>query len=394
MAEVKTVPPKVEQNGQAAGDACPPDASIAGGMRDSEMFVNMGPQHPSTHGVLRVLLRLDGERIIEAKGDIGYLHRCFEKIAEKRSIFQVIPYTDRTDYLAAITSEWPLVMAAERLLNVQAPERAEHLRVIMAELQRIASHLIWFGAFSLDVGATTAFLYAWRERERLLDIFEAVTGARMLYNYFRIGGVRNDITPDFEERVVSFLDDMEKRLHEYHQLVTGNRIFETRTRGIGVLTAADAIRWGASGPVLRGSGVDYDIRKAHPYSIYDRFDFSVPVGRDGDCYDRYVVRMEEMRESAKIIRQALAKLPEGEYMGKAPRRMKLTGDTYVRVESPRGEVGCYLVGDGTDQAYRCKWRSPCFTHLMLLEPLGRGAMMADMVVIIGSFDIVMGEVDR
>ncbi|HEX6972046.1 MAG TPA: NADH-quinone oxidoreductase subunit D, partial [Limnochordia bacterium] len=295
---------------------------------------------------------------------------------------------------AAITSEWALVLAAERLLEVEVPERAEYIRVLMAELQRIASHLIWFGAFSLDVGATTAFLYAWRERERLLDIFESVTGARMLYNYFRIGGVRNDLTPEFEQRVLKFLDDVEDRLHEYHQLVTGNRIFETRTKGIGILSAEDAIRWGASGPVLRGSGVAYDIRKAQPYSVYDRFEFDIPVGKTGDCYDRYLVRLLEMRESARIVRQALAGLPEGDFLGKTPRRLKLNGDTYARVESPRGEVGCYLVGDGTDQAYRCKWRSPCFTHLMLLGPLGRGAMMADMVAIIGSLDIVMGEVDR
>ncbi|MBO8141547.1 MAG: NADH-quinone oxidoreductase subunit D [Firmicutes bacterium] len=354
----------------------------------------MGPQHPSTHGVLRVMLKVDGERILDADADVGYLHRCFEKIAERRSVTMVIPYTDRTDYLAAITSEWAYVMAAEKLLGVEVPERAEYIRVIVGELQRIASHLIWFGAFALDLGATTAFLYAWREREYLLDIFQKLTGARMLYNYLRVGGVRNDLYDGFADDVHRFLKQLEEKLREYHDLLTGNRIFETRTKGIGVITAEQAIAWGASGPVLRGSGVPHDLRKAHPYSVYDRFEFGIPVGEDGDVYSRYVVRMQEFYESMRIVRQALRDIPGGPWQGDVPRRMKLNGDVYTRIESPRGEVGVYLVGDGSDTPYRCHYRSPCFVHLQLLGPMGVGHLVADMVAIIGSIDIVMGEVDR
>lgn len=364
------------------------------GARTEELLVNMGPQHPSTHGVLRVMTRLDGERIVDAWCDIGYLHRCFEKIAEKRTLGQVIPYTDRTDYLAAISMELAYVLAVEKLLKVEVPERGVYIRFIMNELQRIASHLMWFGAFALDLGATTGFLYAWREREKLLDIFEAVTGARMLYNFFRIGGVRNDVYGGFTDSVSRFLDDLEGKLSDYHRLVTNNKIFETRTKGIGVLSADDAIAYGASGPVLRGSGVPYDIRKADPYLVYDRYDFEVPVGTNGDCYDRYVVRMKELSESIKLVRHGLEDLPRGDVMGALPRRLRIEGDTYARIESPRGEVGCYLVGDGTDVAYRLKWRAPGFVHLQLLGPLSRGHMIADVVANIGSLDIVMGEVDR
>src|SRR5690606_30940127 len=276
-----------------------------------------------------------------------YLHRCFEKIAEKRKLFQVIPYTDRTDYLAAITNELVFVMAVEKLLEIEVPPRAQYIRFIMSELQRIASHLLWFGTFAMDLGATTAFLYAWRERERLLDIFEAVTGARMLYNYLRIGGVRNDVFDGFEATVEKYLRDFEKRLKEYHDLVTGNRIFEVRTQGVGVVTAEEAIAYGASGPVLRASGVKYDVRKADPYLVYDKYDFEVPTGQNGDCYDRYIVRMKEMEESVKLVRHGLADMPAGDVMGKVPRRIKLDGDTYARNEPPRGEVACYLVGDGS-----------------------------------------------
>lgn len=367
---------------------------VGTGARTQELLVNMGPQHPSTHGVLRVLTRLDGERVVDAWCDIGYLHRCFEKIAEKRTLGQVIPYTDRTDYLAALSMELAYVLAVEKLLQVEVPERAVYIRFIMNELQRIASHLMWFGAFALDLGATTGFLYAWREREKLLDIFEAVTGARMLYNFFRIGGVRNDVYGGFVDSVNRFLDDLETKLGDYHRLVTNNKIFETRTKGIGVLSAEDAIAYGASGPVLRGSGVPYDIRKADPYLVYDRYDFEVPVGTNGDCYDRYIVRMKELSESIKLVRYGLEDLPRGDVMGAVPRRLRIEGDTYARIESPRGEVGCYLVGDGNDVAYRVKWRAPGFVHLQLLGPLSRGHMIADIVANIGSLDIVMGEVDR
>jgi len=283
--------------------------TTTGKVRTEDLFVNMGPQHPSTHGVLRVLTRIDGETVLDAEADIGYLHRCFEKIAEKRPLNQVIPYTDRTDYLAAIADEHVFCMAVERLTEIEVPRRAEYIRFIMSELQRIASHLLWFGTFALDLGATTAFLYAWRERERLLDIFEAVTGARMLYNYLRFGGVRNDLFNGFEATVERFLKDLGKRLKEYHDLITGNRIFEMRTQGIGVLKAEDAIAYGASGPVLRASGVAYDVRKVDPYSLYKEYDFKVPVGNNGDCYDRYMVRMVEIEESVKLVLHALADMP-------------------------------------------------------------------------------------
>lgn len=364
------------------------------GARTEELLVNMGPQHPSTHGVLRVMARLDGERVVDCWGDIGYLHRCFEKIAEKRNLGQVIPYTDRTDYLAAISMELAYVLAVEKLLKIEVPERAQYIRFIMNELQRIASHLMWFGAFALDLGATTGFLYAWREREKLLDIFEAVTGARMLYNYFRIGGVRNDLFGNFHDTVSRFLDDLENKLKDYHGLVTNSRIFESRTKGVGILSTEDAIAYGASGPVLRASGVPYDIRKVDPYLVYDRYDFEVPTGTTGDCWDRYIVRMKELPESIKLVRYGLQDLPKGDMMGNIPRRLRPEGDTYVRIESPRGEVGCYLVGDGSDVAYRMKWRAPGFVHLQLLGPLSRGHMIADVVTNIGSLDIVMGEVDR
>lgn len=379
-------------NAQTAVEGAP--ESQSGKQRTEELFVNMGPQHPSTHGVLRVLTRLDGERITDAWGDVGYLHRCFEKISERRLLGQVIPYTDRTDYLGAISMELCYVMAVERLLKVELPERATYIRFIMNELQRIASHLIWFGAFALDLGATTAFLYAWREREKLLDIFETVTGARMLYNYFRIGGVRNDVFDGFRDAVLRFLEDLEGRLEEYHKLLTGGKIFQTRTQGVGILSPDDAIAYGASGPVLRASGVNYDIRKVDNYLVYDKYDFEVPLGTKGDCFDRYMVRMRELPESIKLVRHGLEDIPRGEIMGQVPRRLKLEGETYARIESPRGEVGCYLIGDGTDVAYRVKWRSPCFVHLQLLGPLGRGHYIADMVANIGSLDIVMGEVDR
>lgn len=366
-----------------------------GAVRTEELFVNMGPQHPSTHGVLRVLARLDGETVLDAEADVGYLHRCFEKIAEKRPLYQVIPYTDRTDYLAAIADEQVFCMAVERLLGIEVPPRAEYIRFIMAELQRIASHLIWFGTFALDLGATTAFLYSWRERERLIDIFERVTGARMLFNYFRFGGVRNDLFIDFESTVERFLIDLGKMMVEYHNLLTKNRIFEARTIGVGVLSKDDAIAYGASGPVLRSTGVQYDVRKDDPYSLYSKYDFEVPIGENGDCFDRYIIRLKEIEESVKLVRYGLRDIPaDGEIMGEIPRRIKLEGDTYARIESPRGELACYLVGDGDGEAYRLKWRSPCFVHLQLLNLMGRGGLIADLVASIGSLDIVMGEVDR
>lgn len=362
---------------------------------EREMVLNMGPQHPSTHGVLRVMLKLDGEVIVEAQPDIGYLHRCFEKLAEDWSYPQVVPLTDRNDYLAAMTNELVYVMAVEKLLGIEVPERAKYIRVIMAELQRICSHLLWWATFALDLGALTPFFYGFREREMTYDLFEMVTGGRLLYSYMRIGGVRNDLPDRFTQKTLEFLDWLEKMLWEYDRLLTRNRIFEHRTIGVAPLSAADAIAYGASGPVLRGSGVPRDLRKVEPYLVYDRFDFEIPVGRNGDCYDRYIVRMKEIEESAKIIRQALESIPDGEVLAKVPRQLKPpAGEVYVRIESPRGEVGAYLISDGSQKPYRLKWRAPSFAHLELIPLLGPGLLIADMVVLIGSIDIILGEVDR
>lgn len=379
-----------------------------------ELLINMGPQHPSTHGVLRILIKLDGENVTYAEPDIGYLHRCFEKLSEAKTYPQVIPFTDRTDYLAAILNEWIFCMGVEKLQGVQVPERAEYIRVIMGELQRITSHLLWFGAFALDLGAVTPFLYAWREREKIYSIFERITGGRMLYNYLRVGGVRNDILPEWigspddvgmpghpddksEKTIHGFLNYLENyALPEYETLVTNNRIIQWRTQSIAPLSAKDAIAFGATGPVLRGSGVKWDLRKNEPYSIYDRFDFDIPVGKEnGDVYDRYMVRMNEIPQSIKIVRQALAQMPEGEVLGKVPRVIKPpAGEIYARVEGAKGELGAYIISDGSPNPYRVKWRSPCFVHLQLIPHLAPGFKIADLVAIIGSIDIVLGEVDR
>ncbi len=360
-----------------------------------EMVINMGPQHPSTHGVLRAVVTLEGETVRGVDPVIGYLHRCFEKICEQKTWTQVIPYTDRTDYVAALTNELAYVLAVEKLMGLEVPERAQYIRVIMAELQRIASHLLWFGTFGNDLGAFTPFLYAFRERETLIDIFEKTTGARLTYNYIRLGGVRNDLPADFERETLAFLEKLEKGLEEYHNLLIGNAIFEYRTKGLGVLTAEQAVAWGASGPTLRASGVAWDLRKSEPYLVYDRFDFEVPVGQKGDIYDRCICRMKEMEESAKIVRQALEGLPEGDVVGKVPRVIKPPqGQAYAAVEAPRGELGCFVVSDGGIKPYRVKWRSPCFVHLQLLDVIARGELVADFIANIGSIDIILGEVDR
>lgn len=376
-----------------------------------ELLLNMGPQHPSTHGVLRVLLKLDGETITWAEADIGYLHRCFEKLSEAKTYPQVIPFTDRTDYLSAITNEHCYVMAVEKLMGIQVPERAEYIRVMMSELQRICSHLLGLGAMAMDLGATTAFLYAWRDREKMYSLFERITGGRMLYNYLRIGGVRNDLpegiigTPKdgkelADKTIWGFINYFENYVvPEWEVLVTGNRIFQWRTKGVAPLSAKDAIAFGCSGPVLRGSGVRWDLRKNQPYSIYDRFDFDIPVGKDpGDCFDRWWVRAEEMKQSARIVKQCLQWLAEnpGEVMApKLPRVIKPPkGEVYVRVEGSRGEVACHLISDGGPNPYKVKWRSPCFTHLQLIPHIAPGFKVADMIAIIGSIDIVLGEVDR
>lgn len=377
-----------------------------------ELLLNMGPQHPSTHGVLRLLVKLDGEMITWSEPDIGYLHRCFEKLSEAKTYPQVIPFTDRTDYLSAITNEHCFVLAVEKMLGLQVPERAEYIRVLMSELQRICSHLLALGAMALDLGATTAFLYAWRDREKIYSLFERITGGRMLYNYLRIGGLRNDLPEGIlgtrkdgkeksDKTIWGFINYFDSYVWpEWDVLVTGNRIFQWRTQGVAPLSAADAIAYGASGAVLRASGVNWDLRRNEPYSIYDRFEFDIPVGKDpGDCFDRWIIRAEEMRQSSRIVKQCLEWLennPEGEIMApKIPRVIKPPkGEIYQRIEGSRGEVACHVVSDGSPQPYKVKWRSPCFTHLQLIPHLAPGFKMADMIAIIGSIDIVLGEVDR
>ncbi len=373
-----------------------PDGGEPRAGESEELLVNVGPQHPSTHGVLRVVTRFDGEVVTHVDPVIGYLHRNFEKVCESWNYPQIVPFCDRNDYLAAITNEWAYCRAAEQLLGIEVPERAEYLRVITAELQRICSHLLWFGTFSLDVGATTPFIYAFREREMLYDLFEKLCGARLLYGYLRLGGVRNDVPPRWFVEVDQYLRVQEERLKEYYALLIDNAIFISRTRGIGGISAADAIAYGVSGPMLRACGVSWDLRKDEPYSVYPRFRFAIPLGEQGDLYDRCLVRMREIEESIKIVRQAISTIPEGDVVGKVPRALRPPAgmEVYGRVEGPRGEVGAYLVSDGSSKPWRIKWRSPCLSNLQPLDLMVRGFKVADMVAIVGSTDIILGEVDR
>lgn len=370
-------------------------------LRTEEMLINMGPQHPSTHGVLRVEITTDGEVIREARPFMGYLHRCFEKHSEHVGYTGVIPYTDRMDYLAGMNNNHGYVLVVEKLMGLEVPERAEYIRVIMAELNRIASHLVAFGTFANDLGAVTPLLWSFRDREPILDIFEKVCGARLTYNYYRIGGVSGDLTAEMITDIRQFVDYFEPMIKEYHALLSYNKIFIERTAGIGVIPLEMAINYGLTGPQLRGSGMKFDLRKDQPYSIYDKFEFDVPVGRGmkgeiGDCWDRYMVRMWEMAESVKIIRQCLDQLPEGDYINpKTPKTIKAPkGEAFVRVENPRGELGYYLVSEGKTSPYRLKVRPPCFANLGVLPAISDGVMIADLVAIIGSLDIVLGEIDR
>ncbi|NLY56538.1 MAG: NADH-quinone oxidoreductase subunit D [Firmicutes bacterium] len=359
------------------------------------MLVNIGPQHPSTHGVLQVIVELEGETVISAEPELGYLHRCFEKICEGWSYPQIIPLTDRLDYISAIFNEWVYCRAVESLMGLEIPERAEYLRVIMAELNRIGSHLIAVGTFGMDLGATTPFTWVFRVREDLLNIFELVTGARQMYNYLRIGGVKQDIPEEFPTLIEQFFAVLEEFLVNYETLLVKNPIFVARSKMVGVLTAEVGLAYAATGPFLRASGPRLDLRVSEPYSVYDRFKFEVPTGTNGDCYDRTVVRLAEMRESMKIIRQALAQMPAGEIRAKTPKVLKVpAGEVYTAVESPRGEVGVYLVSDGGTSPYRLKWRSPSFVNLSTLPELVKGTKLADFIAILGSIDIILGEVDR
>lgn len=361
-----------------------------------ELFINMGPQHPSTHGVLRIALRVNGETVIEAKPDIGFLHRSIEKMAESRTYAQIIPITDRLDYVSSMINNFAYVTAVERLAGIPVPERAEFIRVIMAEFNRIASHLVYLGISGLDTGAMTVFFYCFREREHILDLFEDVCGARLTYSYYRFGGVSQDLPPDFKGKAQSLVAMLKPKLDEYENLLLNNYIFKKRNKGVGILKAQDALSYSCSGPVLRASGVEWDLRKAEPYSVYDCFDFNVPLGTTGDCWDRNWVHLEEMRQSLRIIAQALDMLPEGPVQTPGvPRLLQPPpGEVYSHIESPRGELGFYIVSDGSIHPYRLKIRSPAFSNLSVLSLLAKGTAIADLVVIIGSLDPVFGEVDR
>ena len=372
-----------------------------GVVQGDQMVLNIGPQHPSTHGVLRLKVATDGEIVSDIVPVIGYLHRCFEKHCENSTYEQVIPFTDRCDYIASMNNNFGYVVAMEDLMEIKVPERVEYIRVIMAELNRIASHLLALGVYGLDVGAFTPFLYMFRDRERILDIFELTCGARLLYNYMWVGGVSHDLPVGFVETVYNFLDYFEPKVQEYNDILTHNKIFIERTADVGVLLPEVAISFGVSGPNLRGSGVKWDIRKEEPYSIYERFDFDVPIGQGlvgttGDCWDRFHVRMLEMIESTKILRQALKDIPtNGDVHQALPKKIRPPkGSIYRRTESPRGDLGYYIISDGSPQPYRLKMRSPAFTALSVLNEISRGWMLSDVIAVLGSLDIVLGEIDR
>lgn len=361
----------------------------------NELVLNMGPQHPSTHGVLRVILKLDGEKVLGTDCIIGYLHRGVEKIAENRTYAMFAPYVDRMDYVASVSNGLGYCLAIEKLMGLQAPPRAEATRVILTELNRITSHLVWLGTHALDIGAITPLFYTFREREEALKIFENYCGARLTTHAFRIGGLQYELYDGFEQQVSQFCDSMEPRIDEYETLLTGNRIWVERLQGIGILNAADCKDYGVTGPMLRSAGVKWDIRKAFPYSGYDKYEFDIPTRENGDTFDRYIVRMQEMRQSIRILRQAVASMPEGPIMAKVPKVIKpAMGEVYVSIEAPKGELGYYVVSDGTNQPYRVRVRPPSFINLQALDKMSKGALIADIVAIIGTIDIVLGEVDR
>ncbi len=361
----------------------------------NELVINMGPQHPATHGVLRVILKLDGEKVLGLECVIGYLHRGVEKIAENRTYAMFNPYVDRMDYVAAVSNGLGYCEAVEKLLHTEAPPRAKYIRVILTELNRIASHQLWLGTHALDIGALTPLFYTFRDREEILKIYEKYCGARLTTHAFRIGGLQYEAYEGFEKEVKAFCDFVEPKIDEYEELLTTNRIWIDRTRGVGVISAKDCIALGVTGPVLRASGVKWDLRKAQPYCGYQEFDFEIPTGEYGDTYDRYLVRMVEMRQAVRIIRQAVERIPEGPIMAKIPKVLKPpAGEVYHSIEAPKGELGYYIVSDGSTQPYRVRVRPPSFVNLQALALMVRGQLVADVIAVIGTLDIVLGEVDR
>ena len=361
----------------------------------NELVLNMGPQHPSTHGVLRVILKLDGEKVRGTECVIGYLHRGVEKIAENRTYTMFNPYVDRMDYVAAVSNGLGYCEAVEKLLNIEAPPRAQYIRVILTELNRLASHMLWLGTHALDIGAITPLFYTFRDREEILKIYEKYCGARLTTHAFRIGGCQYETYDGFERDVKKFLDFVTPKIDEYEELLTTNRIWVERTRGVGVISGPDCIDLGVTGPVLRASGVKWDLRKAKPYAAYSQFQFEIPTGQNGDTYDRYLVRVAEMRQSLRIVRQAVEGIPEGPIMAKVPKVMKPpVGEIYHSIEAPKGELGYFIVSDGSTQPYRVRVRPPSFVNLQALDKMVRGQLVADVVAVIGTLDIVLGEVDR
>lgn len=389
-------------------------------LEEKTLHINMGPQHPSTHGVLRVELDVDGETIVRARPIIGYLHTGIEKTMESKLYYKAIPCTDRMDYLAPMSNNLGFCLSVEKLMDIEVPEKVKWARVCLAELTRLNSHLVWIGTHALDMGAMSMLLYAFRERESIIDIYEACSGQRMMSTYFRIGGLAQDLPPDFDKKVRAILADIPSKLDDYETLLTNNEIWINRTKNVAVISADDAINWGLTGPMLRGSGVNHDLRKDNPYSGYENFDFDVPLGKNGDAYDRYLIRLEEMRQSLRIIRQCLDGMPEGPYRAHVPgvvlppkedvlHKMESMifhfkiitegfnapkGAAYVGVESPKGEIGFYIQGDGTNKPVRVRVRPPSFVNLAVLPALTEGRLFSDVVCAIGSIDIVLGEVDR
>lgn len=363
-----------------------------------EMELNFGPQHPSTHGVLRIVLKVDGEKIVSARPDIGYLHRGTEKLFETETYPMVIPHTDRMDYVAAATNNHAFCLTVEKLLEVEIPKRVQYIRVLLDELQRLSSHLLWLGTSAIDLGAMTPFFYAFREREAILDLFEEFCGARLTLNCMKIGGVYGELTPGFTQRVRDFAEPFEQRVDEYEDLLTENRIWRQRTIGVGILNVERCVEWGVTGPPLRAAGMAWDVRRAIPYECYPELEFDIPVGRNADTYDRYLVRMAEMRQSRRLILQCLSWLeqnPTGEIRGKVPRVIKPpAGEVYACVESPKGEIGFYLVSSGGNKPYRLHVRPPSFINLQALPEMVKGHLVSDLVAVIGTIDIVLGEVDR
>jgi len=361
----------------------------------NELVLNMGPQHPSTHGVLRVILKLDGEKVRGTECVIGYLHRGVEKIAENRTYTMFNPYVDRMDYVAAVSNGLGYCEAVEKLLNIEAPPRANYIRVILTELNRLASHMLWLGTHALDIGAITPLFYTFRDREEILKIYEKYCGARLTTHAFRIGGCQYETYDGFEADVKKFVAFVTPKIDEYEELLTTNRIWVERTKGVGVLSGPDCIDLGVTGPVLRASGVNWDLRKAKPYAAYSQFQFEIPTGQNGDTYDRYLVRVAEMRQSLRIISQAVEGIPEGPIMAKVPKVLKPpVGEIYHSIEAPKGELGYFIVSDGSTQPYRIRVRPPSFVNLQALDKMVRGQLVADVVAVIGTLDIVLGEVDR